>query len=63
MKKVIIIGAGPAGLTAGYDLLSKSSDYDVTIIEESPVVGGLCARLDGARLAKCAQCLFIYSRL
>ncbi|MBO4310884.1 MAG: FAD-dependent oxidoreductase, partial [Lachnospiraceae bacterium] len=46
MKKVIIIGAGPAGLTAGYDLLSKSSDYDVTIIEESPVVGGLCARLE-----------------
>ena len=46
MKKVIIIGAGPAGLTAGYDLLSKSSDYDVTIVEESSVVGGLCARLE-----------------
>ena len=46
MKKVIIIGAGPAGLTAGYDLLSKSSDYEVTIVEESPVVGGLCARLE-----------------
>ena len=30
MKKVIIIGAGPAGLTAGYDLISKSSDYEVT---------------------------------
>ncbi len=46
MKKVIIIGAGPAGLTAGYDLLSKSSDYEVTIVEESSVVGGLCARLE-----------------
>ncbi len=46
MKKVIIIGAGPAGLTAGYDLLSKSSDYDVTIIEEASVVGGLCARFE-----------------
>ena len=44
MKKVIIIGAGPAGLTAGYDLLSKSSEYEVTIVEESSVVGGLCAR-------------------
>jgi protoporphyrinogen oxidase len=44
MKKVIIIGAGPAGLTAGYDILSKSSDYEVTIIEETPYVGGLCAR-------------------
>ncbi|MCR5847535.1 MAG: FAD-dependent oxidoreductase [Lachnospiraceae bacterium] len=46
MKKVIIIGAGPAGLTAGYDLISKSSDYEVTIIEETPVVGGLCARFE-----------------
>ncbi len=46
MKKVIIIGAGPAGLTAGYDLLSKSSDYEVTIVEESSVVGGLCARFE-----------------
>jgi protoporphyrinogen oxidase len=46
MKKVIIIGAGPAGLTAGYDLLSKSSDYEVTIVEETSVVGGLCARLE-----------------
>lgn len=44
MKKVIIIGAGPAGLTAGYDILSKSSDFEVTIIEETPYVGGLCAR-------------------
>lgn len=46
MKKVIIIGAGAAGLTAGYELLSKSSDYDVTIVEESSSVGGMCARFD-----------------
>ena len=39
MKKVIIIGAGAAGLTAGYELLSKSSDYDVTIVEESSSFG------------------------
>ena len=25
MKKVVIIGAGPAGLTAAYELLKKSS--------------------------------------
>ena len=30
-KKVIIIGGGPAGLTAGYQLLKNSKDYDVTI--------------------------------
>ena len=26
-KEVIIIGAGPAGLTAAYDLLKKSKEY------------------------------------
>ena len=30
MKKVLIIGAGPAGLTAAYELL-KTGDYDVPV--------------------------------
>ena len=38
--KVVIIGAGPAGLTAGY-LLSKN-DVDVVVVEADPVyVGGI----------------------
>ena len=41
MKKVIIIGAGPAGLTAAYELLSKSTEYDVTVFEESDCYGGI----------------------
>lgn len=41
MKKVIIIGAGPAGLTAGYELLKKSKDYEVIILEESDKFGGI----------------------
>ena len=41
MKKVLIIGAGPAGLTAAYELLSGSSEYDVTVIEESSQFGGI----------------------
>lgn len=41
MKKVIIIGAGPAGLTAAYELLSKSSEYEVTVFEESDCIGGI----------------------
>ena len=41
MKTVIIIGAGPAGLTAGYELLKQSKDYKVIILEESSTVGGI----------------------
>lgn len=42
MKKVIIIGAGPAGITAGYELLKQSGDeYEVKILEESPYIGGI----------------------
>ncbi|SET27221.1 NAD(P)/FAD-dependent oxidoreductase [[Clostridium] polysaccharolyticum] len=41
MKKVIIIGAGPAGLTAAYDLLKKSVEYEVLVIEETDTIGGI----------------------
>ncbi|MBL7813207.1 MAG: NAD(P)/FAD-dependent oxidoreductase [Bacteroidetes bacterium] len=40
-KKVIIIGAGPAGLTAAYELLSRSSGFEVTILEASADIGGI----------------------
>ena len=40
-KKVIIIGAGPAGLTAGYELLKNSKDYEVIILEREWQVGGI----------------------
>lgn len=40
-KKVIVIGAGPAGLTAAYELLDKSRDYDVVVLEESDTFGGI----------------------
>ena len=41
MKKVLIIGAGPAGLTAAYELLSKSKDFEVIVLEESDCFGGI----------------------
>ncbi len=44
-KKAIIIGAGPAGLTAAYELLQRS-DYSPIIIEENDFVGGISATLD-----------------
>ena len=40
-KKVIIIGGGPAGLTAAYELLRDSTEYEVTVLEESGCVGGI----------------------
>lgn len=42
MKKVVIIGAGPAGLTAGYELLKDNKDeYEVIILEEDTRIGGI----------------------
>ena len=40
-QKIIIIGAGPAGLTAGYYLLKNSNKYEVIIIEKDKQVGGI----------------------
>ena len=52
MKKVIIIGAGPAGLTAGYELLRQSKEYEVIILEESKEIGGISrtVRYNGNRM-------------
>ncbi|MBA7680934.1 NADPH-Fe(3+) oxidoreductase subunit beta [subsurface metagenome] len=40
-EKVAIVGSGPAGLAAAYDLIRKG--YGVTIYEASPVIGGWLA--------------------
>lgn len=42
MNNIIIIGAGPAGLTAAYELLTKTQgEFKVTVLEESNQVGGI----------------------
>ena len=52
MKNVVIIGAGPAGLTAAYTLLNESSEYHPIIIEASEFIGGISrtARYNGNRI-------------
>jgi protoporphyrinogen oxidase len=53
MKKVVVIGAGPAGLTSAYELLNDSTDeYDVTVLEETNVIGGISqtVRYNGNRM-------------
>lgn len=44
-QHIIIIGAGPAGLTAAYEL-SERTDYRVTILEMDSVVGGISRTVD-----------------
>jgi monoamine oxidase len=39
-KHVVILGAGTAGLTAAYELLTKNSGFKCTILEANPRVGG-----------------------
>ncbi len=40
-KTVVVIGAGPAGLTAAYELVTKSDEYTVVVLEESDELGGI----------------------
>jgi heterodisulfide reductase subunit A len=50
-EKVAIVGAGPAGLTAAYDLVRKG--YGVTVFEALPVAGGMLAvGIPGYRLPR-----------
>lgn len=39
--KVIIIGAGPAGITAAYELVKKHRGCEVTVLEASDRIGGI----------------------
>ena len=41
MKEIAIIGAGPAGLTAAYELQKRSDAFHVTVFEESSHIGGI----------------------
>ena len=51
MENVVIIGAGPAGLTAAYELLKKDG-YNVTVLEASDRIGGISqtVRYNGNRM-------------
>ena len=52
MKKIIIIGAGPAGLTAADKLLDDKNEYNVTVLEETQEIGGISrtVRYNGNRM-------------
>lgn len=44
-KKVVVLGAGVGGLSAGY-FLARTGHYDVTVLEKAPVIGGLCGSFE-----------------
>ena len=39
-KKALLVGAGPAGLTAAYELLKKTDIHPV-VLEATDVIGGI----------------------
>ncbi len=41
MKKITILGAGPAGLTAAYEILKKTDTYEITILDQADRLGGI----------------------
>lgn len=43
-KKIIVIGAGPAGLAAAYELAKRG--YQPTVLEASPFIGGMSRSFD-----------------
>lgn len=52
-EKVVIIGAGPAGLTMAYEILKNGQDkYEVVILEETSDIGGISktVRYNGNRM-------------
>lgn len=41
MQKIVIIGAGPAGLTAALELLESKKNFEIVVIEETNAIGGI----------------------
>ena len=39
--RVVIIGGGPAGLTAAFELLKSGGKFNVTVLEETRALGGI----------------------
>ena len=50
MKTAVVIGAGPAGLTAAHELIKHSTEWNVVVLEETSYIGGI------SRTAVCGDC-------
>ena len=45
-KKCVIIGAGPAGLTAAFELLSQKTEIQPIVLEASDRIGGISCTIN-----------------
>ncbi|MFA5006577.1 MAG: NAD(P)/FAD-dependent oxidoreductase [Candidatus Izemoplasmatales bacterium] len=45
-KKIVVIGAGPAGLTAAYELLKLGHGYEVVVLEATGRIGGIAQTIE-----------------
>jgi len=45
-KNVLIIGAGPAGLTAAFELLERNSDFHPVVLEATDRIGGISCTIN-----------------
>lgn len=45
-KNIVIIGGGPAGLTAAYELAKSDCDCNITILERESQLGGISRTLE-----------------
>lgn len=58
MKKydVIIIGAGPGGIFAAYELLQKKEGISVAVFEAGHCLAGRKCPIDGEKIKSCVHC-------
>ena len=53
---VIIIGAGPGGIFAGYELMQKASELKIGIFESGHPLEKRKCPIDGVKIKSCIKC-------
>ncbi len=56
MYDVIIIGAGPGGIFAAYELVNKDKNLKIAIIEKGKALDKRACPIDGKKIKSCIKC-------
>lgn len=56
MYDVIIIGAGPGGIFAAYELVNKDNNLKIAIIEKGKALDKRACPIDGKKIKSCIKC-------